>query len=106
MPQPIRIGIIGDFDPNLRTYKATDATFRHAGEKLALPLEVRWLPTRSLLDPAAVAGLANHDGLFAAAGTPYRNMRGALNGIEFARTRNAVFLGTCGGFQHALIEFS
>lgn len=27
-----------------------------------------------------------------------------LNGIEFARTRNWPFLGTCGGFQYALIE--
>jgi CTP synthase (UTP-ammonia lyase) len=33
-------------------------------------------------------------------------MQGALNAIEFARTQDWPFLGTCGGFQHALIEFA
>lgn len=31
-------------------------------------------------------------------------MEGALRAIRFAREHNVPFLGTCGGFQHALIE--
>src|SRR5260370_33279608 len=95
----MRIGIIGDYDLNLRTHKATDAAFRHAGQKLSLPLEVRWLPT------AAVERLAECDGLFAAAGTPYVSMPGALKAIEFPRIHNPPFLATSGGFQHALTPF-
>jgi CTP synthase (UTP-ammonia lyase) len=106
MDELVRIGIIGDFDPNLRTHKATDGAFWHAGHQLSIPLEVHWLPTPSLLEPAATGRLAECAGLFAAAGTPYRNMQGALRAIEFARTRDWPFLGTCGGFQHALIEFA
>ncbi len=102
MGDPIRIGIIGDFDPNLRTHKATNAAFRQVGLQLSIPIEVRWLATPSL-DPSA---LAECDGLFAAAGTPYRSMQGALRAIELARKRDWPFLGTCGGFQHALIEFA
>ncbi len=100
MAERIRIGIIGDYDPNLRTHQATDDAFRHAGEMLSLPLEVRWLPT------AAIERLAECGGLFAAAGTPYVSMPGALKAIAFARTRKRPFLATCGGFQHALIEFA
>jgi CTP synthase (UTP-ammonia lyase) len=33
-------------------------------------------------------------------------MQGALNGIRIAREGNKPFLGTCGGFQHALIEYA
>ncbi len=33
-------------------------------------------------------------------------MDGMLKGIEFARRRDWPFLGTCGGFQYALIEFA
>ena len=33
-------------------------------------------------------------------------MQGALNGIQFAREPGVPFLGTCGGFQHMLIEFA
>jgi len=106
MPDPIRIGIIGDYDPDLRTHKSTASAFRHAGEKLALPLDVVWLATPSLLEPAATERLGECDGFFAAAGTPYASMRGALRAIEFARVRNRPFLGACGGFQHALLEFA
>jgi CTP synthase (UTP-ammonia lyase) len=32
-------------------------------------------------------------------------MAGALAAIRFARTNRVTFLGTCGGFQHALLEY-
>jgi CTP synthase (UTP-ammonia lyase) len=33
-------------------------------------------------------------------------MRGALIGIQYARENNFPFIGTCGGFQHAVIEYA
>ena len=39
-------------------------------------------------------------------GSPYHSAEGALAAIRFAREKRRVFLGTCGGFQHALIEFA
>src|SRR5256884_6393265 len=42
--------------------------------------------------------------MWAAPGTPYKSFDGMLKGIEFARRRDWPFLGTCGGFQYALIE--
>src|SRR5207253_2349229 len=38
-------------------------------------------------------------------GSPYASMHGALGAIRAAREGNIPFLGTCGGFQHALIEY-
>lgn len=49
--------------------------------------------------------LSRFDGLFAAAGTP-EAVDGALEGIRYAREHDAVFVGTCGGFQHAVLEFA
>ena len=37
--------------------------------------------------------------------SPYKDMGGALSAIKFARENNVPFLGTCGGFQHAVIEY-
>jgi CTP synthase (UTP-ammonia lyase) len=48
--------------------------------------------------------LESFDGIWAAPGSPYKSFDGMLKGIEFARTRDWPFLGTCGGFQYALIE--
>lgn len=50
--------------------------------------------------------LESFDGLWASPGSPYKSMEGMLQGIEFARRRDWPFLGTCGGFQYALIEFA
>jgi CTP synthase (UTP-ammonia lyase) len=33
-------------------------------------------------------------------------MEGALTGIKFAREHDVPFIGTCGGFQHAIIEYA
>ena len=32
--------------------------------------------------------------------------RGALRGIKFARESNKPYLGTCAGFQYAVLEFA
>jgi CTP synthase (UTP-ammonia lyase) len=36
--------------------------------------------------------------------TPYRHPAGAIAAVRFARTTRLPFLGTCGGFQHAVLE--
>ena len=50
--------------------------------------------------------LAQHDAILAAPGSPYQSMDGMLAGIGFARRSGTPFLGTCGGFQYALIEYA
>jgi len=39
-------------------------------------------------------------------GSPYRSEAGALRAIRHARERRVPFLGTCGGFQHAVLEYA
>lgn len=68
-------------------------------------VEPRWLPTPSLEKdlPGKLAGL---DALWCVPGSPYASTEGALAAIRFAREKGRVFLGTCGGFQHALLEYA
>jgi CTP synthase (UTP-ammonia lyase) len=101
---PVRIGILGDFNPELRSHHATNDALQHTARNLQLNLESTWLPTPSLLDPHAPATLDSFDGLFGSAGSPYKSFDGMLKGIEFARVHDRPFLGTCSGFQYALIE--
>src|SRR3954467_2254810 len=46
------------------------------------------------------------DAFWCVPASPYRSMQGALRAIQFARENRRPFLGTCGGFQHALIEYA
>ena len=104
MTEPLRIGILGDFNPELRSHHATNNSLQHAARKLQVMVESLWLPTPSLLEPGAAAVLDSCDGLWASAGSPYRSFDGMLKGIEYARVHDRPFLGTCGGFQYTLIE--
>jgi CTP synthase (UTP-ammonia lyase) len=102
----VRIGILGDFNPEFRSHHATPDSLQHAAHKLDLKVESEWIPTPSLISSDAETVLETFDGLWAAPGSPYKSFDGMLKGIEFARLRDWPFLGTCAGFQYALIEFA
>lgn len=42
---PVRIGVIGDFEPTYHSHFATNAALYDAAAKLKVPLMLRWLPT-------------------------------------------------------------
>lgn len=104
MPDTVRIGILGDFNPDFRSHQATAESLQHAASKLKVKVDSEWLSTTSLLESNAPKVLEGFDGLWAAPGSPYKSMDGMLRGIEFARRHDWPFLGTCGGFQYTIIE--
>ena len=104
MSDPVRIGILGDYDPKSPTPPAIEKSLQHASAHLNLPVEAEWIATPTVLAPDAPKKLEGYDGIWAAPGSPYKSFDGMLKGIEFARERDWPFLGTCGGFQYALIE--
>jgi CTP synthase (UTP-ammonia lyase) len=90
----IRIGVLGDFNPEYHSHRATNASLQHAAKALTREVETTWVPTPSLLDPNALEKLADYDGLWGSPGSPYRSMDGMLAGIQFARARNRPFVAT------------
>ena len=97
---PTRIGIIGDFNAANPTHVATDHGIQHAAEALGTSIESVWLPTDQSHD------LAQFQGLFCSPGSPYRSLEGALDAVQYARENGTPFLGTCGGFQHMVLEYA
>ena len=106
MSNDVRIGILGDFNPEFRSHPAINEALQHTARKLKFEIESQWIPTQSLTTAGAEKTLESFDGLWASPGSPYKSFDGMLKGIEFARRRDWPFLGTCGGFQYALIEFA
>jgi CTP synthase (UTP-ammonia lyase) len=97
--------VIGDYDPTLAPHPATAAALEHAAAALGVAVEIRWHGTEALLDAELERELA-HDGLWCAPGSPYRSLDGALRAVRFAREQDLPLLGTCGGFQHVVIEYA
>jgi CTP synthase (UTP-ammonia lyase) len=99
----ISVGLIGDFDLSVPAHQGIPRALALAAEAQGLSLEVQWLPTQDVCDEGA---LGHFDGLWCVPASPYRSMDGALRAIGFARRQGIPFLGTCGGFQHAVVEYA
>lgn len=104
MSASIKIGIIGDFDMERPSHKATNEALNHCADYLDINLELQWLPTESL-EGDTEKSISNFDGLWCAPGV-YKSMKGALNAIQFAREKDYPFIGTCAGFQYTVIEYA
>lgn len=103
MTAKTRIGLIGDYDAAVPAHRALPKALALAGQALHLTVHHEWIPTTEIVGSLRVA---DHDGLWCVPASPYRNMDGALTAIRFAREQGRPFLGTCGGFQHAVIEYA
>ena len=99
----ITIGLVGDFDPSVPAHQAIPLALAQAAASLGLDLQCAWVPTEEVADAARVAAF---HGLWCVPASPYRSTEGALRAIRHAREARVPFLGTCGGFQHAVIEFA
>lgn len=104
MSNLIKIGIIGDFESERPSHKATDEALNHCADYLGINLELQWLPTESL-EKDANRSVRKYDGLWCAPGV-YKSKKGAINAIQFAREYDYPFIGTCAGFQHTVIEYA
>lgn len=103
MRRTLQVGLIGDFDDGVTAHRAIPLALRLAAEQLSRTLNVEWLATDAMPDAER---LARFDALWCVPASPYRSMDGALRGIRHAREQRVPFLGTCGGFQHAVIEYA
>jgi len=101
--QAIRIALIGDYDQSVPAHQAIPLAPGRVANEIGRVVEFQWLPTP---DVGAGHCLKDFDGIWCVPASPYRDMNGALTAIRFARERHVPFLGTCGGFQHALLEFA
>lgn len=101
--RPIRIALIGDYDPQVTAHQATPVALEMAAEHSGPNVQWQWLATD---DIHVETPLHTFDGFWCVPASPYRSMDGALLAIRFAREQRRPFLGTCGGFQHAVLEYA
>ncbi|HBS60011.1 MAG TPA: glutamine amidotransferase [Firmicutes bacterium] len=104
MSDCLEIGIIGNFESDRPSHKATNEALNHGADYLGINLVLRWLPTESL-EKDTDKSIGKFDGLWCSPGV-YKSMKGALNAIQFAREKDYPFMGTCAGFQYAVIEYA
>lgn len=97
-----RVALLGEYTPTFRPHVATTEALNHACEAAGTEVAATWLSTAEITD----ALFDDFDGIWVAPGSPYKNMERTLAAIRYAREHAIPCFGTCGGFQHILLEYA
>jgi CTP synthase (UTP-ammonia lyase) len=105
MPKPVRIALVGDFNASVTAHRAIPLALQRSAENLRISVEPFWIHTTEISENS-LTKLTDFDAIWCVPSSPHENMEGALAAIRFARENKIPFLGTFGGFQHALLELT
>ncbi|MDH6137824.1 CTP synthase (UTP-ammonia lyase) [Kitasatospora sp. MAA4] len=98
-----RVALVGDRSPSVRAHARIPGLLDALVRRDQLVLDAYWIPTQDVESADVLAGF---DAVWLVPGSPYRSEAGAITAVRTARERGIPFLGTCAGFQHAVLEFA
>ncbi len=99
-----RIALVGDRSATVRAHSRIPMLLDALRERDQIDVDAYWISTVDAAGDAET--LRRFDGIWLIPGSPYRSEAGAVTAPQAAREAGIPYLGTCGGFQHALIEFA
>ncbi|MEM7208510.1 MAG: hypothetical protein AAF434_11865 [Pseudomonadota bacterium] len=103
--RPLRVALIGDYSESIVAHRAIPLALELAGKTLSRQIDAHWIETDALVIPTD-SQLTDYDAIWCVPASPYQNKNAAIDAIRYARENTRPFLGTCGGYQHALLEFA
>ncbi|CAI1946862.1 CTP synthase C-terminal region-related (seleno)protein [Serratia ficaria] len=103
MKDQVRIALVGDYKPQAIAHQAIPVALQLTAAHLDIDIQSHWLPTETLTSPSALQG---YDAIWVVPGSPYNHDAGAFMAIRHAREQRVPFLGSCGGFQYAVVEYA
>ncbi len=104
--KPRKIALIGERDLAKRAHLGIEAALAYFQSNLDPNLAYSWVGTRAISAGTVDGLLQDATGVWCVPGSPYESTEGALLAIRHARCSRKAFLGTCAGFQHALMEYA
>jgi len=98
----LRLFLVGDYRASAVAHQAIPLAIERAARSLNITVETTWVATGRLDE----TDLTQCDALWVVPGSPYHNDSGVYDAIRWARESGKPFLGSCGGFQYAVIEYA
>ena len=98
----IKVALIGDRSDEVIAHRAIPKALQLAADKLNIDCNAEWIHSTQT-DPN---DLANYHGIWCVPNSPYQDQEKVIASIRYARESGTAFIGTCGGFQHAVIEYA
>ncbi len=98
----MKVALVGDYDASVVAHQAIPGALTISALALATSVEPIWIHS-SEVDLAAMAAV---DALWCVPLSPYTDPEAVITAIRYARENDIPFLGTCAGFQHAVLEYA
>jgi len=98
----MKILLVGDYDQSVIAHQTIPRAIDLAAQSLAAEVEQLWIRTAEI-NPQA---MPEFDALWCVPFSPYEKPEVVIAAIKFAREYDIPFLGTCAGYQHAVIEYA
>ncbi len=100
----MRIALVGDYNPDVIAHKAIPLAIDDAAAVLEQPVSYDWIATSEI---TSADRLTDYDAIWVVPASPYKKTpRAHLSPFATPAKNSIPFLGTCGGFQHAIIEYA
>jgi len=96
------IAILGEYTPASAPQATTTVAIGHAQAPLGVAVEAAWISTAAIDERL----FERFDAVWIAPGSPYKDLDGTLWAIRRARETGVPCFGTCGGFQHMVLEYA
>jgi CTP synthase len=103
----VRIGLVGKYVQLEDAYLSVSEALRHAASLQDARVEIDWIDSEQLLDPAQAAErLQGLDGILIPGGFGGRGWEGKIHAAQVAREQSIPYLGICLGMHVAVSEFA
>jgi CTP synthase len=100
----VRIALVGKYINLPDAYLSVTQALQHGGFHHRVDVEVVWVASDDLEDPANREVLATVDGILVPGGFGVRGVEGKIEAVRFAREQLVPYLGICLGLQCSVIE--
>ena len=96
------IALVAEYTATFAPHVATTAALKHSSDALGVEVAATWLSTATI----SADLFRDFDAIWVAPGSPYKSMSRILAAIRHVRENGLPCFGTCGGFQHMLLEYA
>jgi CTP synthase (UTP-ammonia lyase) len=95
-----KLALVGDRSPSVRAHGRIPLLIDALRRREGFVLDPYWIPSTEAED------LTGFDGIWVVPGSPYSDPEKVVAAVATAREHQIPFLGTCGGFQHAILHLA
>lgn len=98
----INIALLGDRSDEVIAHRAIPLAIQLTADHLNLEVSSEWIHSNDI----ASHDLSRYQRFWCVPASPYKHTKNIIDAIQFARESGTAFLGTCGGYQHAVLEYA